>query len=327
MSEEWMEQVFETGPQAEVSVENVRGEITFEAWDEPRVHVTARRQGERARVVMWGEGNRVEVRTEIEPRPDGGWGWFSREQPPSVDYVVRAPRETHARLHTVSGPVRVTGVRGQLDVSSVDGAVELRDVEGDIYAQATNGAVFGADLAGAVQAQTTNGSITVDAGRLAVVRAETVNGTIAVMGLNAGGQVEARTVNGVLELSLADNVQAAVDASGLSLSVSLAVAYQAESQGRASWRGTVGRGQPGASVTYRTVNGRLQVSSASGAAETAPAAGSQTPLPAVETAATVGAQAAAPAMPQSVKDILNAIERGEMTVDQALGLMGKANPS
>ncbi len=325
MSEEWIEQVFETGPQAEVSIENVHGEITVEAWDEPRVHVTARRQGERARVVMWGEGNRVEARTEIEPRQDGGWGWFNREQPPRVDYVVRAPRETHTRLRTVSGPVRVTGVRGQLDVSSVDGAVELRDVEGDIYAQATNGAVFGANLAGAVQAQATNGSITVEAERLASVRAETVNGTIAIEGLNVGCQIEARTVNGTLALSLPDGVQAAVDASGLSLGVSLAVAHGAESQGRAAWRGTVGQGQPGASVTYRTINGRLQVTRTG--AEAQPPVAAQTPLPVAEASAMAGTQTAAPVAPQSVKDILNAIERGEMSVDQALGLMGKANPS
>ncbi|MFN8470671.1 MAG: hypothetical protein U0822_00500 [Anaerolineae bacterium] len=333
MSEERVEQVFETGPQAEVSIENVHGEINFEAWDEPRVRVEATWWGEHVRVVLWGEGNRVEARTEIERHDDGSRGWFGRERPPKVDYLVRAPRDTHARLRNVTGPVRVGGLHGQVEVSSVDGAVELRDIEGDVYAQATNGAVFGANLTGALHGQTTNGSITVQGGQLASAQAETVNGTIAIAGLIAGCQVDARTVNGTLDLSLADGVQADVDASGLSLGVSISGPQTAQAKGRASWRGTVGQGQPGARVTYRTVNGRLQVTGADAGA--APAAASvQTPLPVAEVPAPAGTQSAAPAAaaaaaeaPQSVMDILNAIERGEMTVDQALTLMGKANPS
>ncbi|MFN8481642.1 MAG: hypothetical protein U0768_01125 [Anaerolineae bacterium] len=324
MSEERVEQVFETGPQAEVSIENVHGEINFEAWDEPRVRVEAVWQSDQVRVVMWDEGNRVEARTETERREDGGWAWFGREKPPIVNYVVRAPRDTHARLRNVSGPVRVAGLRGQVEVSSVNGSVELRDVEGEVYAQATNGAVFGSNLAGALHGQTTNGSITLQGGQLASVQAETVNGRIAVVGLMAGGQVDARTVNGTLELSLADGVQADVNASGLALGVSISGPQAVQAKGRGHWRGTVGQGQPGASVVYSTVNGRLQVSGP----ETAAAAqgeAEQTPLPVAE-AAVVG-PLAAPAAPKSVMDLLNAIERGEMSVDQAINLMGKANPS
>lgn len=334
MSEERVEQVFETGPQAEVSIENVHGEINVEAWDEPRVQVVAWWQGEGVRVAMWGEGNRVEAHTEIERRDEGTWGWFGREKPPIVNYVVRAPRDTHARLRNVSGPVRVGGLRGQVEVSSVNGAVELRDVEGEVYAQATNGAVFGSNLTGVVHGQTTNGSITLEGGELASVQAETVNGTIAVGPLSAGGQVEARTVNGTLNLRLADDVQADVDASGLALGVSITGPQTVQAKGRASWRGTVGQGQPGARVAYHTVNGRLQVTGADGAAgregeapAQAPLLAVEAPLPTAEAPAMAGAPAAAPAAPQSVKDILNAIERGEMTVDQALNLMGKANPS
>ena len=186
------------------------------------------------------------------------------------------------------------------------------------------GAAVALAFAGTVQAQTTNGAITLEGGRLESMKAETVNGTIAIVGLSAGCQVDARTVNGVLDLGLLDGVQAEVDASGLSLGVSLGVANQAQTRGRATWRGTVGQGQPGANVTYHTINGRLQVSGAGKAVEPQPVA-AQSPLPEVEAPGMTATHSAAPVAPQSVKDILNAIERGEMTVDQALGLMGKAN--
>ena len=67
MMEERIEQTFETGDQAMVSIENVQGNITVEGWDEARVHMIARRTGERARVLFSQEGSRVEIRTEVEP--------------------------------------------------------------------------------------------------------------------------------------------------------------------------------------------------------------------------------------------------------------------
>ena len=103
-----------------------------------------------------------------------------------------------------------------------------------------------------------------------------------------------------------------------------------------SWQGAINGG--GAPVNVRTVNGRLRVASALGDTPAAPAASSaQTARPAERSsdaasaapaasfgsAAAPAASSAEPARPaeRSTMDILRAVERGELTVDDAMKAM------
>ena len=107
MTDERIEQVFDTGPQAQVSVENVHGAVVVEAWDQPQVHVVAVRRGESARVILEGEGQWVSAHTEID-REMGIFGW-GKETTAEVEYTLRVPRETRLTAKTVKGPVQVSG--------------------------------------------------------------------------------------------------------------------------------------------------------------------------------------------------------------------------
>lgn len=326
MMEERIEEVFETGPQAEVSVENVRGPITVEGWDEPRVRLDARRRGERARIVYQHEGARVEVRTEIEPRERSLWGWTGRDNQTEVSYYLQVPRASQVRIRNVSGPIRVSGIQGTVEAKSVDGQIQLAEVTGDVRAEATNGALELTALSGRAQAFTTNGSIVLRDSRLEMVTAETINGSIRLDPLSAGSDVRTRTVNGELVLHVPDGVQANVEASGVMLHTHIGVDHQSQSTGRSSWRGSVGHGQTGAQVSYSTVNGRLTVTGPSGQTPAASPAPAPTAWTAAEPSpAPTPAPTPTPAAPQDTMSILAAVDRGELTVEQALALMkGKA---
>ncbi len=347
MMEERIEETFETGPQAEVSVENVRGAVTVTAWDEARVHVVARRRGERARVIVTGDGPRVTARTEIEPRDKGIAAWFSREEPAEVEYDVRVPRGSQVWLKTVSGSIRVSGVQNTVEATSVDGSVMGADLRGVVRAQATNGTVELTNVTGQAQAYTTNGTVALRGGHLDDITAETVNGAIIVDPLNAGSEVRARTVNGELRLSVPPAVAVDLDASGVMLRAQIDGPSQPYETSRTAWRGTIGQGQPNARVSYRTVNGRVQVNGRGAVGQGAGQAAGEMPQPTPPTfptpptpptppappsaeagapaSPTVAASAPAAEAPRDVMSILAAIERGELKVEDALELMKKAN--
>lgn len=264
--DEQIEQVFDTGPQAEVSVENVRGSISVESWDEPRVEVRAVKHGERGRVVLLHEGQRVEARTEVEPREAGFLAWFGGDEPAEVHYTLRVPRASQVRARIVNGPLRVSGIQGVVEGRGVNGSVHIAQVNGAAVVHTANGLVELTDVCGRVEAQTANGAVAIRGGRLEAIAVETVNGPINIEPLSAGSQVNAKTVNGGLTLTLADGAGAALDASGVVLHASFDVPHTATHTGRTVWRGVVGQGEPTAQVSYRTVNGSLRVTSAVGTA-------------------------------------------------------------
>ncbi|MCW5850890.1 MAG: DUF4097 family beta strand repeat protein [Anaerolineae bacterium] len=333
MMEERIEQSFETGPQAEVSVENVNGPVTVEGWDEARVYLDARRRGERARVVFHHEGARVEVRTEIEPRDGGLMSWWGRGETAEVEYTLRVPRDTRLRLRNVHGPLRAANFRGALEAKSVDGAVQVFQVLGELRAEATNGSVELTGVQGQAQAYTTNGSITLRDGQLDSVIAETVNGSIHVDPLSAGCAVRARTVNGELNLNVPNGVAAELEASGVMLRTSMNISHQSYTSGRTAWRGRVGSGEPNAQVSFSTVNGHVRVNGRQGTAPALTAGETAAPTPlsaeggeggtAAWGAATPTAAPAASDQPRDVMGILQAIERGDVSVEQGLDMMKK----
>lgn len=335
MMEERIEQSFETGPQAEVTVENVNGPVTVEGWDEARVYLDARRRGERARVVFHHEGTRVEIRTEIEPREGGFMSWWGRGETAEVEYTLRVPRDTRLHLRNVHGPLRAANFRGALEAKSVDGPVQVFQVLGELRAEATNGSVELTGVQGQAQAYTTNGSITLRDSQVDSIVAETVNGSIHLDPLSAGCAVRARTVNGELSLTVPDGVAAELEASGVMLRTTMGIAHQSYTSGRTAWRGRVGSGEPNAQVSFSTVNGHVRVTGAQSGVPTpaesqAPATATlaserrEAPMPVAEQAAsTPTAPTAAPDQPRDVMSILQAIERGDVSVEQGLEMMKK----
>ena len=257
MTDERIEQVFATGAEAQVNVENVHGAVVVEGWDQPQVHVVAVARGENARVILEGEGQWVSARTEI----DREMGLFGRgkEATDKVEYTLRVPRATRLTAKTVNGPVKVSGLRGAVEVSSVHGPVVVTDCEGAMRAEATNGHVELNRVAGQVEVYTANGGIAVRGSQAQRVTAETVNGLISVEPLVGGADVRARTVNGELALTLASGVAVELEASGVTLRTHFETANRPANSGRGGWRGVVGDGEPSAHVAYSTVNGTLVV--------------------------------------------------------------------
>jgi hypothetical protein len=142
----------------------------------------------------------------------------------AIDITV--PENTSLQLKSVAGPIRVDGVKGEVDASCTNGSIELTNVSGTIVADTTNGPIratmdrvdpskpisfssvnglvdvtLPADVKANVKLRTTNGSIWTAfdvhmAGGLSTGKGGTMIGTIN------GGGVEASfsTVNGRIEI-------------------------------------------------------------------------------------------------------------------------------
>lgn len=210
-------------PAGIVTVDNIQGDISVEAWDRAEAEVAVVKDSlggpatsAKVRVDVESDGKRLELRTFYPPQS---------KDPVRVSYRLRVPRQVRLeRLRTVVGSIRV------------------RDVEGWVDARTLNGSIEEVNVTGGVTARTLNGNIAVSIRSLpemsAPIQMETVNGHL-FLGLPA-------EANAALALT---TVAGRID-SDVPLKVS-------DTPGETAWRATVGQG--GTPIRLRTVRGNIQV--------------------------------------------------------------------
>jgi hypothetical protein len=210
-------------PAGSITVDNIQGDISVEAWDRAEAEVAVVKQAlgatanpDDVHIDVASDGRKLTLRT-LYPKQS--------EEPVRVTYRLRVPRQVRLeRLRTVVGSVRV------------------RDIEGVVDARTLNGSIEGINLTGGVVARAINGSIAVSLRALpegaAPVQMETVNGHL-YLGLpaEANAHLQLSTVAGRIEGNYAFTVS--------------------EVPGDASWRTTLGHG--GTLIRLRTVRGNIHV--------------------------------------------------------------------
>jgi DUF4097 and DUF4098 domain-containing protein YvlB len=140
--------------------------------------------------------------------------------------VLTVPVNTSLQLKSVSGPIRVEGVHGEVDASTTNSRIELTNVSGTIVADTTNGSITASldqvDPSKPISFSSVNGSInvTLPADLKANVKLRSMNGSVwsafemkmtgginlprggTMTGTINGGGVEASftTLNGRIEI-------------------------------------------------------------------------------------------------------------------------------
>jgi DUF4097 and DUF4098 domain-containing protein YvlB len=109
-----------------------------------------------------------------------------------VDIEVHMPREGKARLHTGDGEIRVTGLKGDLNVETGDGRVEFDGVDGKVHAHTGDGRIQAKGRFDSLQLETGDGRI----------EAEVLGGS------NIGTGWELRTGDGSVQLNLPEKFAA-----------------------------------------------------------------------------------------------------------------------
>jgi len=116
---------YRIGRDGRVSIQNISGDITVTAGSGDEVSVEAvkrarrdRSQLDQVRIEVDNAAGRVDIRTSY-PRLNN--------VNVSVDYTVTVPTGVSVELHSVSGSVKVSGVRGVVRAETVSGNVTLTD--------------------------------------------------------------------------------------------------------------------------------------------------------------------------------------------------------
>jgi DUF4097 and DUF4098 domain-containing protein YvlB len=227
-TDEW-KRTYTLKPGGRLDIVNVSGQITVEHSDGPGVEIVASREARAAT-----DENAQEALKKAE----------------MVEQVAPDRVSIESRLATRNGvgqrvDVQITArVPAGLTVSAKteNGGVRLERVDGVLTAQSTNGPIVGRELSGSVTASTVNGGIRIEISKLT-------------------GDSRITVVNGPIELALAPDVNATLEASVVNGPVLIAegVPLTATEKSPQHVAGTINRGGP--RITANTTNGAVRVKS------------------------------------------------------------------
>jgi hypothetical protein len=174
-----------------------------------------------------------------------------------------------------------------------------------------------------VEATSVSGSIRL-AGTLSSLHASTISGAIELAGpLASGGDYELHTVSGSATLRLSRDTAATIRAQGVTVGVQSDLPVEAllnqRRPGARRWEGRLGSGD-GASVVFHTVSGSLHLDALADAEEVGPSTALVAPHPAPKPPPPERPTTAdGPAVEEAARmQVLKALDRGEVTVDEAL---------
>jgi hypothetical protein len=191
-------------PQGAVEINNVAGSIDVQGWDKSEVAVTGTIGKGVERVEVTGEGNRTSIRVVLPQ----GHNWNGDDG--AAHLVIHVP--THSSLTT-------SLVSSDLKVSTVRGGLELRSVSGNISGEG----------GGDVHVNSVSGDIHFAAPSAKVIEVKAISGTIVLSGGNP--DIEATTVSGNAELTLGTVSRARFKTVSGDFSATLAAAADAQIEG------------------------------------------------------------------------------------------------
>lgn len=179
-----------------VTLDNVNGGVTIEAWDRNEVQVVAdkevkaktdevaRKAMQQVQIQVGKSAGRLDIVTKLPKRDNGLFEWMAGNNVNiNVRYQVKVPRKAALDIETVNGGIRLAGTHGKATAETTNGALEINGVHGNLHLETTNGAITVVRSAGAVEAETTNGGIEVELTEVpdgSDLSFETTNGGVTV---------------------------------------------------------------------------------------------------------------------------------------------------
>ncbi|HMF99123.1 MAG TPA: DUF4097 family beta strand repeat-containing protein [Vicinamibacterales bacterium] len=191
------------GRDGRVSIGNVSGDITVTggSGDEVSIEAVKRTRGDQSqlanvRIVVDDRPGRVDVRTEYDS------GRFTRNNNVSVDFTVTVPNGASVEVKSVSGSVKVTGVRGAVRGETVSGDVTTSDTPRVEAAKSVSGDVTlsGIQNDGDLSASSVSGNVRARGVKAHALDLGSVSGDLAVSDVTCD-RLNAKSVSGGFEYS------------------------------------------------------------------------------------------------------------------------------
>jgi hypothetical protein len=316
MADETFEKTFAAPTPARLALGNIRGSVKIEPGADGEIAVRAIKQTDtgdaRGTEVILEQADDGSVKVETRYRENGSW--FLHRTPCKVDYTVRVPRLCSMSVSGVSNRAEIGGVEGDVKVSAVSGSVRVSDLKGPLKINTVSGRVEGERLVGDLTFETVSGGVSLVSCSLPSVSGSTVSGGVTVETPLGEGPYRFKSVSGGVTLRLPPDTACTVETDSLSGGLKTSLP-KTNSQ-------TARRHGPGGREVAELNGGgvRIQHHSVSGGLRLEPLGVSVAAArPAVEPEARAAASEARPH--PSKLEILERIERGEITPEQAVELM------
>ena len=190
------------GRDGRVSIGNISGEmvVTGGSGDEVSIDAVKRTRGDQSqlanvRIIVDDRAGRVDVRTEYQ-------SGRSRNNNVSVDYTVTVPSGASVELKSVSGSIKVSGVRGAVRAESVSGDVTTTDTPKVELAKSVSGDVTlsGIQIEGDLSASSVSGSVRAKGVKAHSLDLGSVSGDLTVSDVTCD-RLSAKSVSGAFEYS------------------------------------------------------------------------------------------------------------------------------
>jgi hypothetical protein len=326
-----IEKTFTVDGMPRLRVQNVSGETAIRVGESGQVRVVARKRvkggsADRAKRLLENVEVRIEQRGNdifVEPHlyeQERTWLDLFRGKRFRVDFEITVPRETAVNAQTVSGDLDLNGTRGPARLESVSGDVNIENVQGPMRIKSVSGDVQVTDYVGSLEGSSVSGDVDIR-GRVHSSELHTVSGDISIdLEPEAGGrETRLKTISGDVEVGLLTS-SCVCDFHTASGDLDCEIPARVMREGRKDRTVVVGDGRSRLSV--RTVSGDLTIKPASSSVAEEPVVARD----ATESEADARSESdqdpertapMAPPQTAKVRDLLERLARGEVSVDEA----------
>jgi hypothetical protein len=318
MSEETIEKTFQVADPARLIISNIRGSIIIEVGEAGVIEVKAVKHdnfnSDRFTVEM-SQADDGTVR--VETRSTESWFGFM-SHPPKVDYTVRVPQGTDLKVSCVSSTLNVSGLEGVFKFKTVSGDMHLEKLTGSFKFGAVSGDITGSHLAGSLDLNTVSGRVSLTDSTFPSADVSTVSGGLILQTPVSDGPYQFNSVSGSVRMLVPADTHCNVELHSVSGNIRSSLPATATKSGHGLKETQIQGG--GTLLRLKSVSGGVSIEAegmpATSVRAAEPAAAEPVPpVPPVESV-----HPGSDASP-STSEILQRIERGELTVEEALKLM------
>ena len=275
------------GPNGTLELHNLAGDITVTAGSgrdttievirhsRGRTEADARLGLDRVTVSQQVNATRATVRADY---PDERQSVYSV----AVDMVISAPAGTRLVINSLSGSIKVTGIKGEMAANTMSGSVTLGNVGTVSEAKTASGdvSIIGATGEGTLDAGTLSGDVTLQQVKASRIHATAVSGSVTARDVTCesatlnslsgdavfsgdlaqNGRYEITSHSGDVRFTPTGKVGFTLVASSFSGDISSSLALQTSDTTRTRRRSLTGKiGDGSATVTLQTFNGDITI--------------------------------------------------------------------
>jgi hypothetical protein len=222
-------------PDAHISIDNVKGEVTISAWDKPQVEVSGQLGGGAKPLTIEGDDHDLDIK--VEGSGEGNWfSWGKDSRMEGSELNIRVPKGVSLEINVVSAPVTIDGLDGgkvnidsvsgrvrinahtrSLEINTVSGNVDLAGHTDDADLQTVSGDILAPSVGAQLKAETVSGRMTISGGPYRKASLSTVSGDLQLNGgLDADGSLDIDSMSGDVQLQVPASLSARITASSFS---------------------------------------------------------------------------------------------------------------